>query len=152
MVFRILTKGRSRKAHSASIDKQFEEDCRRFRNSQALILLLGVTGLFIVGSRLRTYLAALGVKGCGMSTQVKQMKIIHANGFSHSELAEYRPVVYENVLDSMHRIIVYMRKVGLEFVIESNFVCFLSPISFRVIFFTFSRDTDPCRASFEIST
>lgn len=42
------------------------------------------------------------------------MKIIHQNGFSDTELAEYRPVVYKNVLDSAQAVVVYMRKIGLE--------------------------------------
>lgn len=40
----------------------------------------------------------------GKSTIVKQMKIIHKNGFSPAELAEYRPVVYKNVLDSAQQV------------------------------------------------
>ena len=42
------------------------------------------------------------------------MKIIHQDGFSDAELAEYRPVVYKNVLDSAQHIIVYMKKIGIE--------------------------------------
>jgi guanine nucleotide-binding protein G(i) subunit alpha len=42
------------------------------------------------------------------------MKIIHQNGFSNSELAEYRPIVYKNILDSAQSIVVYMRKIGME--------------------------------------
>ena len=42
------------------------------------------------------------------------MKIIYQDGFSDSELADYRPVVYENVLDSAQRVLIYMKKNGLE--------------------------------------
>ena len=45
---------------------------------------------------------------------MKQMKIIHQDGFSDAELAEYRPVVYNNVLDSAQHIIIYMKKIGME--------------------------------------
>jgi len=48
------------------------------------------------------------------------MKIIHQHGFSDSELADYRPVVYENVLDSAQRVLIYMKKSGLECVEYSN--------------------------------
>lgn len=48
------------------------------------------------------------------------MKIIHQDGFSPSELAEFRPIVYRNVLDSAQAIIVYMRKIGLECVDYEN--------------------------------
>ena len=63
----------------------------------------------------------------GKSTIVKQMKIIHKEGFTDAELAEYRPIVYKNVLDSAQAIIIYMRKIGWDFVGYLNRVCFLSP-------------------------
>ena len=55
------------------------------------------------------------------------MKIIHKEGFTDAELAEYRPIVYKNVLDSAQAVIIYMRKIGWDFVGYSNRVCFLSP-------------------------
>ena len=42
------------------------------------------------------------------------MKIIHHNGFSDNELAEYRPIVYNDVLSSAQAIIVYMCITGME--------------------------------------
>ena len=56
----------------------------------------------------------------GKSTIVKQMKIIHQDGFSDSELADYRPVVYKNVLDSAQQVVSYMNKIGLDCVEYSN--------------------------------
>ena len=63
----------------------------------------------------------------GKSTIVKQMKIIHKEGFTDAELADYRPIVYKNVLDSAQAVIIYMRKIGWDFVGFSNRVCFLFP-------------------------
>ena len=57
------------------------------------------------------------------------MKIIHKNGFSETELAEFRPVVYKNVLDSAQQVVLYMRKTGIECVDFSNKVCTLSSLS-----------------------
>lgn len=51
---------------------------------------------------------------------MKQMKIIYQNGFSDAELAEYRPVVYKNVLDSAQAVILHMRKIGLECIEPGN--------------------------------
>lgn len=42
------------------------------------------------------------------------MKITHQGGFSTSELAEFRPTVYKNVLESAQAVVAYMRKAGLE--------------------------------------
>lgn len=47
-------------------------------------------------------------------TIIKQMKIVHQNGFSDTELAEYRPMVYKDVLDSAQALILYMRETGIE--------------------------------------
>ena len=55
------------------------------------------------------------------------MKIIHKEGFTDAELAEYRPIVYKNVLDSAQAVIIYMRKIGWDFDGYSNRVCFLFP-------------------------
>lgn len=48
------------------------------------------------------------------------MKIIHQGGFSDAELVDYRPVVYKNVLDSAQQVVIYMKKIGLELVEDSN--------------------------------
>lgn len=41
------------------------------------------------------------------------MKITYQDGFSTSELADFRPTVYKNVLDSAQAVVAYMHKVGL---------------------------------------
>ena len=45
----------------------------------------------------------LVIIGSGESEKsiVKQMKIIHKEGFTDAELTDYRPIVYKNVLDSL---------------------------------------------------
>jgi len=66
------------------------------------------------------------------------MKIVHRGGFSDSELADYRPVVYKNVLDSAQQVIIYMMKTGLECAECSNRVRTSFPCPFhciRVLFF-----------------
>ncbi|PFH48897.1 hypothetical protein AMATHDRAFT_76484 [Amanita thiersii Skay4041] len=80
------------KLHSDMIDKQLEEDHKKYKRECKILLL--------------------GSGESGKSTIVKQMKIIHQNGFTNDELAVYRPIIYKNVLDSAQAIIVYMRKVG----------------------------------------
>lgn len=47
----------------------------------------------------------LGSGESGKSTIVKQMKILHENGYSQEELIEYKPFVYKNVLDCIKNII-----------------------------------------------
>jgi G-protein alpha subunit len=62
----------------------------------------------------------------GKSTIVKQMKIIHQNGFSREELLTYRMTVYRNLVDSAQAIVLAMRKIGIDCETPSNRVSYLS--------------------------
>lgn len=53
------------------------------------------------------------------------MKIIHQDGFSDTERAEYRGIIYRNVLDSAQQVLIYINKIGLEYVEHSNRVLVL---------------------------
>jgi guanine nucleotide-binding protein G(i) subunit alpha len=46
----------------------------------------------------------------GKSTIVKQMKIIHQNGYTQEELAMYRLTIYKNVIDCAKALIGAMRQ------------------------------------------
>ena len=50
----------------------------------------------------------------GKSTIVKQMKIIHQNGYTKDELALYRLTIYKNVLDCAKALIAAMRQFKIE--------------------------------------
>ncbi|XP_018330631.1 guanine nucleotide-binding protein G(o) subunit alpha isoform X4 [Agrilus planipennis] len=50
----------------------------------------------------------LGAGESGKSTLVKQMKIIHADGFTYSELCSFRPTVLDNLLASMKYVLTGM--------------------------------------------
>ncbi|RXW17755.1 hypothetical protein EST38_g8105 [Candolleomyces aberdarensis] len=72
-----------------------------------------------MGPRLTNF-PSTGSGESGKSTIIKQMKILHKNGFSKARIAEYRPVVYKNVLDSAQQVVLYMRKTGIKCVEYSN--------------------------------
>ena len=110
------------KVRSEEIDKMIKDDSERFKR-ECKILLLG-TPLSCSVSYRSLKLVITGSSESGKSTIVKQMKIIHKEGFTDAELAEYRPVIRQNVLDSAQAIILYMRKKGWDFV-GFNRVCFL---------------------------
>ncbi|KAH6867478.1 G-protein alpha subunit [Coprinopsis sp. MPI-PUGE-AT-0042] len=88
------------KARSDEIDKQIEEDNRHLKKECKILLL--------------------GSGKSGKSTIVKQMNIIHKNGFSPEELAQFQPVVYKNVMESAHQVVNYMTKAGLNCADYSN--------------------------------
>lgn len=55
----------------------------------------------------------LGSGESGKSTIVKQMKIIHQDGYKRDELIPFRSVVYDNLIESAQAIVRQMRKMGL---------------------------------------
>ena len=62
----------------------------------------------------RVLISATGSGESGKSTIVKQMKIIHQNGYSVEELATYRLTVYKNVIDCAKALIAAMRQFNVE--------------------------------------
>lgn len=60
-------------------------------------------------------LLLLGAGESGKSTIVKQMKIIHENGYSSEECSQYKPVVYSNTVQSMVAILRAMERLGIQY-------------------------------------
>ncbi|XP_054420976.1 guanine nucleotide-binding protein G(t) subunit alpha-2 isoform X1 [Pteronotus mesoamericanus] len=60
-------------------------------------------------------LLLLGAGESGKSTIVKQMKIIHQDGYSPEECLEYKPVIYGNVLQSILAIVRAMATLGIDY-------------------------------------
>ncbi|KAJ8091038.1 Guanine nucleotide-binding protein alpha-2 subunit [Marasmius tenuissimus] len=92
--------GREDKERSDAIDKIIDEDAKKFKRECKILLL--------------------GSGESGKSTVVKQMRIIHKDGFPDVERMTYAPIVYRNVLDSAQAIIVMMRKLNIDCEVYSN--------------------------------
>uniref|UniRef100_A0A914D3J5 Uncharacterized protein n=1 Tax=Acrobeloides nanus TaxID=290746 RepID=A0A914D3J5_9BILA len=60
-------------------------------------------------------LLLLGTDECGKSTILKQMKILHDNGFTEEEKSLQKCVVYKIVIDSMITILVGMKMLQIQF-------------------------------------
>ena len=60
-------------------------------------------------------LLLLGAGESGKSTIVKQMRVIHGNGYSQNECMTYRPVVYSNAIESLFAILHAMKTLGIQF-------------------------------------
>ncbi|KAF5348123.1 hypothetical protein D9756_010740 [Leucocoprinus leucothites] len=76
------------------IDHFFDED-NKFLKCECKILLLGP-------------------EESGKSTIAKQMKIIYQGGFTTDQLLEYRPIIYRNVLQCAHSVVMLMHNVDTE--------------------------------------
>nr|AAD45319.1 heterotrimeric G protein alpha subunit [Suillus bovinus] len=96
----VSAQDREEKARSDAIDRQIEEDSRKFRKECKILLL--------------------GSGESGKSTIVKQMKIIHQNGFNENELMTFRPTIYRNTLDSAQAIVLQMRNMNVECATPAN--------------------------------
>lgn len=55
-----------------------------------------------------------GAGESGKSTIVKQMKIIHLNGYTPQALLFFRTVVYKNLVESAQDLILAMKKLGVD--------------------------------------
>ncbi|KAG8976623.1 Guanine nucleotide-binding protein alpha-2 subunit [Tulasnella sp. 425] len=85
---------------SSQIDKELVEDGKKHAKDCKILLL--------------------GAGESGKSTIVKQMKIIHLNGFTPQALLFFRPVIYRNLVESAQDIILAMKKLGIDFVEPAN--------------------------------
>jgi guanine nucleotide-binding protein G(i) subunit alpha len=106
------------KKRSQQIDRKLEEDSRRLRR-ECKILLLGMLYRFAI----KALHLANTVKGSGesgKSTIVKQMKIIHQNGYTVEELTMYRLTIYKNVIDCAKALIAAMKQVEIAPETEAN--------------------------------
>ncbi|XP_065809183.1 guanine nucleotide binding protein (G protein) alpha v1 [Labrus bergylta] len=76
-----VTEEKKARIHSAKIDRELYESAKKEMNVVKILLL--------------------GAAESGKSTLVKQMKIIHSNGFTKQELTSFKPAVLDNLLTSM---------------------------------------------------
>ncbi|KAI1007459.1 Guanine nucleotide-binding protein alpha-3 subunit [Podosphaera aphanis] len=88
------TEDSEQKKRSQLIDRKLEEDSKRLRRECKILLL--------------------GSGESGKSTIVKQMKIIHQNGYTVDELALYRITVYKNLIDCAKALIGAMQQFNIE--------------------------------------
>ena len=66
-------------------------------------------------------LLLLGAGESGKSTIVKQMRIIHDDGYSESQRITYRPIVHSNTIQSLITILQAMEKLKLKFADPARF-------------------------------
>ena len=86
---------RAAKRRSDTIDDQLKIDRREYYNTIKILLL--------------------GANESGKSTIVKQMKIIHGDGYSQQELVNFTPVIYSNVTVSMWLVVNVTDMLGIAF-------------------------------------
>ncbi|GAA5904351.1 hypothetical protein JCM6882_003203 [Rhodosporidiobolus microsporus] len=88
------------KERSNAIDRQLDDDAKKYRRECKILLL--------------------GSGESGKSTIVKQMKIIHQNGYSRDEMMLFRLTIHKNILDSAQGLVLALRRFKMEPIEEVN--------------------------------
>ena len=107
----------------SSVSKTHQTSEQDVENVYNILLLGALLRLRIPQVAFKTIPLFAGGTCSGKTTVIKQMKIMYKEDFSETELAEYRPIVYSNVLFSVQQVCSYMRESGLEWAECSNKVC-----------------------------
>lgn len=63
-----------------------------------------------------------GTGESGKSTFIKQMRIIHGDGYSDDDKRSFIKLVYQNILTSMHNMTAAMQTLGIDYSDEDNLV------------------------------
>ena len=87
----------------------------------------------------------LGAGESGKSTIVKQMRIIHEDGYSPGECRQYRSVVYSNTLQSMFAILQAMKKLEIDFNRESQTILYDIKM-----FYEHTQNSSECEITYEL--
>lgn len=82
----------------------------------------------------------LGAGESGKSTLVKQMKIIHGDGYSRAELTEYIPTVHVNLIHALRNLLRNMGNLGVEFADPNNKKYAENFVSFEVKYARITED------------
>ena len=91
---------REAKARSEQIDKGLKKDKDIIENTIKILLL--------------------GAGESGKSTVVKQMKIIHGDGYQREELESYKSTIHDNLLTSMRTVINGMNMLSIALTSKGN--------------------------------
>lgn len=114
-------------APSHAIDREIEVDSRKYRKEYKILLLGAFSITPLLAPVLRCFFT--GSSDSGKTTILKQMKLIHQDGFTREELITYRFTVYRNLVESAQAIVLAMRKKGIHCVVPENHVRYLPSLT-----------------------
>ena len=66
------------------------------------------------------WLPCAGTGESGKSTFIKQMRIIHGNGYNEADRQGFKKLVFQNIYTAMHSLLGGMETLHIEFVDSSN--------------------------------
>ncbi|KAF7731470.1 Guanine nucleotide-binding protein alpha-2 subunit [Apophysomyces ossiformis] len=116
----ISSEERAEKNHSQLIDRMIKEDSRKLKRECKILLLGQLTNHLFIYERFIDDLNYTGSGESGKTTIVKQMKIIHQNGYTNEELYTWRATVYKNLLESAQALVAAINKFEYQFDDKQN--------------------------------
>lgn len=121
MCFGSRKKEEANAMRSKELDKMIKADEKRMSKEVKLLLLgtrLSATSIALVlrSPRVNKLMDdRTGAGESGKSTVLKQMKLIYATGFSKTEKLEWKPVVFNNIVQSYRMIYDAMKEFNIPF-------------------------------------
>jgi guanine nucleotide-binding protein subunit alpha len=103
-------------ARSRELDKIIRSDEKRL-SREVKLLLLGMSALPLA-TAIDTTIAdsfPTGAGESGKSTVLRQMKLIYAQGFSKNEKLEWKPIIFNNIVQAFKMIHEAMDDYGMKF-------------------------------------
>lgn len=113
-----------RSKKSEEIEKTLRADKKR-QEREVKLLLLGMTGCNfrrIVVDDVTNQVGDLGAGESGKSTVLKQMRVIHAGGFTETERKQWRVVIFNNLINAFQIILGAMEEQRGQFEDVDNIV------------------------------
>jgi guanine nucleotide-binding protein subunit alpha len=104
---------------NAEIEKQLRADQKR-QTHEVKLLLLGMLPMEWNGMEFWMLTAFAGAGESGKSTVLKQMRVIHAGGFTKTERKQWRAVIFNNLVGAFQTLLSAMEEHGTDFEDEEN--------------------------------
>lgn len=95
---------------------KMRNECRRKSSCFCLVRFVDE----YLGYRISANVVHLGAGESGKSTILKQMKLIHASGFSKGDRDDYRVIIFANIMNALKMILEAMEQYDLTFVDDNN--------------------------------
>lgn len=90
--------------------------CHRCPISSVALILFHFSSFGLV------HLICLGTGESGKSTFIKQMRIIHGNGYTEADRKGFTRLVFQNIITAIQALIDSMKKLQIEYIDDQNIV------------------------------
>lgn len=108
------------KVHGTDSDEEDKQSSRKAPSERRRSSKISRHSQDSVSRKREIKILLLGTGESGKSTFVKQVKIIHQNGYTAEELLAYRKEIFRNIIEGIQQMLNAMKRLGIEFQTESS--------------------------------